>query len=67
MRSVQEAVSAVATQRTEIYVRTFRDTTPEDVLALLKTERFTGNMTINFSQGGVCNIHVEARTHLTSK
>ena len=54
-------------KRSEIRVRIFRDATPEDVIRQLEIERFTGNMTVNMSQGGVCGVQVEERIHLTGR
>lgn len=54
----------------QVVVRTrdFGAVPVNELVARLKSERFTGNMTVNFAQGGVCSIRAEDRaaiTHLT--
>lgn len=57
-----------AEKRVLVRTREFYDITPEEILEILRCERFTGNMTVNFSQGGVCSVRAEDRasiSHLT--
>lgn len=55
-------------KRSNLRTRTYKGYTPEEVLALLRVERFSGNMSVNFAQGGIASVVAEDRQgghHLT--
>lgn len=53
-------------KRSSIRVRTYASSDPETVFDLLRMERFTGRVVFDMSEGGVCMVQAEDRTHLTS-
>lgn len=54
----------VSEKRHVIRVRTFSGSEAGEILEALQRERFTGNMTVNFSQGAACSVRVEDRAEL---
>ncbi len=55
---------SIAEKRFVLRTRTCSGHSPEDIIDMLRGERFTGNMVVNFSQGGVCSVIIEERTQL---
>ena len=52
----------VSEKRAAIRTRTYAGMLPEEVVEMLRIERFTGRMTVDFSEGGICNLLAEDRT-----
>jgi hypothetical protein len=53
----------VMDRRAVVRTRSF-NANPEDVIDLLRGERFTGRVTIDMSQGGACSVQAEDRSQL---